>query len=184
MKLGLLGMSSLGLCALTLILVTGQAPGAEAKAVMCYFGSWSVYRYRFGKFDVEDIDPFICTHLMFGFAGLDPVTFEVSVLDPYNELYDEWGRGAFQRFTGLKNENPALVTYLAIGGWNEGNFNISQRNPFTFLMCSISFLPGASSYSDMALTFERRKIFIDSCVSMALAHGFDGIDMDWEYPGT
>jgi chitinase len=55
-----------------------------------------------------------------GFAGLDNTTNRIRVLDPYNELYDNWGRGAFQRFTGLKNYNPNLKTILAIGGWNEG----------------------------------------------------------------
>lgn len=38
--------------------------------MVCYFGSWAVYRQGLGKFDVEDIDPKICTHIIFGFAGL------------------------------------------------------------------------------------------------------------------
>lgn len=37
---------------------------ANGKTVLCYFGSWSVYRHGDGKFDVEDIDPFVCTHLV------------------------------------------------------------------------------------------------------------------------
>ena len=92
----------------------------HAQVVMCYFGSWSVYRWSLGKFDVEDIDPFACTHLMFGFAGLDEDSFEIKSLDPYNDLYDNWGLGAYDRFTGLKQFNPNLKTYLAVGGWNEG----------------------------------------------------------------
>jgi hypothetical protein len=35
----------------------------------------------------------------------------------------------------------------------------------------------------MALTAEGRATFIDSCVEMVLAHNFDGLDLDWEYPG-
>lgn len=38
---------------------------------MCYAGTWSVYRPDKGKFDVEDIDPHLCTHLVYAFAGLD-----------------------------------------------------------------------------------------------------------------
>lgn len=68
---------------------------------------------------------------MFGFAGLDPVTYKIRVLDPYNELYDEWGRGAYQRFTGLKNINPNLMTYLAIGGWNEGMSGTATSSALT-----------------------------------------------------
>jgi chitinase len=95
-------------------------PVGYDKVVMCYFGSWSVYRHSNGKFDVEDIPPFACTHLVYGFAGLNPSNYTIMSLDPYNELYDDYGRGAFKRFTGLKKHNPNLVTLLAIGGWNEG----------------------------------------------------------------
>ena len=42
-------------------------------------------------------------------------------LDPYNDFFDNWGLGAYKRFTSLKKQNPNLKTYLAIGGWNEGN---------------------------------------------------------------
>ena len=98
-------------------------PAAEAqeqKSILCYFGSWSTYRWASGHFDVEDIDPFLCTHLVFGFAGLDKNTYTIKVLDEYNELDDNWGKGAFRRFTNLKLINPNLKTLLAIGGWNEG----------------------------------------------------------------
>ena len=93
---------------------------AYDKVIMCYFGSWSTYRWASGHFDVEDIDPFLCTHLVFGFAGLDPELYTIKALDPYNELEENWGKGAYKRFTNLKNINPNLVTLLAIGGWNEG----------------------------------------------------------------
>ena len=102
---------------------------AYDKVIMCYFGSWSTYRWASGHFDVEDIDPFLCTHLVFGFAGLDPDSYTIRALDPYNELEDNWGRGAYKRFTNLKNINPNLVTLLAIGGWNEGN-NLELRVVF------------------------------------------------------
>ena len=93
---------------------------AYDKVIMCYFGSWSTYRWASGRFDVEDIAPFLCTHLVFGFAGLDPQSYEIRALDPYNELEENWGKAAYKRFTNLKNVNPNLVTLLAIGGWNEG----------------------------------------------------------------
>ncbi|KAG7169206.1 Acidic mammalian chitinase-like 12, partial [Homarus americanus] len=43
---------------------------ANDGVMVCYYGSWAVYRPDKGKFDVEAIDPAICTHLIFGFAGL------------------------------------------------------------------------------------------------------------------
>ena len=114
-----------------------------------------------GHFDVEDIDPFLCTHLVFGFAGLDARNYTIRALDPYNELEENWGKGAFKRFTGLKKSNPQLVTLLAIGGWNEG----------------------CTKYSQMVSTPERRSRFIQSAIEMVVRHDFDGLDLDWEYPG-
>jgi chitinase len=35
----------------------------------------------------------------------------------------------------------------------------------------------------MALTAEGRTKFTESCVEMVLRHNFDGLDLDWEYPG-
>ena len=117
--------------------------------MVCYYGSWAVYRPGAGKFDVEDIDPFVCTHIIYGFAGLGPDNTIVS-LDSWNDLYDNYGKGwnyiapldwlmgvyhyitlaiyigAFERFTGLKNQNPELKALLAIGGWNEGSIKYSQ----------------------------------------------------------
>ena len=98
---------------------------AETKKMVCYYGSWAVYRNGNGKFDVENLDPSLCTHLIFGFAGLESNN-TIKVLDPYNELYDNYGKGAYLRFTGLKKVNPALKTILAIGGWNEGSTKYSK----------------------------------------------------------
>ena len=51
--------------------------------VICYYGSWAVWRPGDGKFDVDDIDPYLCTTLIFGFAGLNNQTWEIEVTDEY-----------------------------------------------------------------------------------------------------
>jgi len=130
--------------------------------MMCYFGSWAVWRPGNGRFDVDDIDPQLCSHLVFGFAGLNTATWEIAVLDEWNELCADWGRCAYNRFTGLKEHNPELKTLLAVGGWSEGSEN----------------------YSLMSADPAKRKSFIDSSIALLLAHDFDGFDMDWEYPAN
>ncbi|KAF2367148.1 Chitin binding domain [Trinorchestia longiramus] len=127
--------------------------------MVCYYGSWAVYRQGMGKFDVEDIDPFLCTHIIYGFAGLGPDN-KIKALDAWNDLCDNYGKCAFDRFTGLKNANPNLKALLAIGGWNEGS----------------------AKYSAMAANPAARSTFIASVLEMLAAHNFDGLDMDWEYP--
>lgn len=40
----------------------------------------------------------------------------IKPLDPWNDLEDNYGKGAMKRFTNLKLKNPDLKTLVAIGG--------------------------------------------------------------------
>lgn len=42
------------------------AGGAARKNLVCYYGTWAVYRPDAGKYPVENIDPFLCTHIIYG----------------------------------------------------------------------------------------------------------------------
>ncbi|XP_042215120.1 acidic mammalian chitinase-like [Homarus americanus] len=142
------------------LLASGTEKGQK---VVCYFSSWAVYRPGNGMFDVDNVDPFLCTELIFGFAGLSNHTWEIEVLDPWNELCPDEDGGdhcAYNRFTALKEINPDLTVLLAVGGWNEGS----------------------EDYSVMAEDPEKRKTFINSSVALVRKHNFDGLDVDWEYP--
>ncbi|CAN8032914.1 unnamed protein product, partial [Ixodes persulcatus] len=65
----------------------------------------------------------------------------------------------YRKFNDLKLQNRDLKTIIAIGGWNEGSekFSISK-------------------------TADGRKRFVDSVLEFLDRHGFDGLDMNWEYP--
>ncbi|HEX3026811.1 MAG TPA: glycosyl hydrolase family 18 protein [Clostridia bacterium] len=65
----------------------------------------------------------------------------------------------FTKLNALKKSYPALKTLISVGGWD-----------------------GSSRFSDMALTDSTRRAFAGSCVSFIKQYGFDGIDIDWEYP--
>jgi chitinase len=142
--------------------IASQSQAAADKKVVCYYGSWAVYRHGNGLFDVEHIDPFVCTHIVYGFVGLSDTTHQIEVLDPYNDLEENWGRGAMKRFTGFKQQNPNLKALVAIGGWNQE----SER------------------YSKMAMDPAKRRIFVQSVVPFLESQNFDGLDFDWEYPAN
>lgn len=38
----------------------------KRKNLVCYYGTWAVYRPDAGKYPVENIDPFLCTHIIYG----------------------------------------------------------------------------------------------------------------------
>lgn len=73
---------------------------------------------------MNDIDPNLCTHLIYTFFGITQDA-TVRILDPYLDLSDNYGRGNIQKFNLLKQQNPKLKTLAAIGGWNEGSATFS-----------------------------------------------------------
>ena len=65
----------------------------HSKVVVCYVGTWAVWR-KFGNYDLLDkFDPDLCTHLIYSFAGLNNETNEIKSLDPWLDLEDNYGKG-------------------------------------------------------------------------------------------
>lgn len=46
-------------------------PKSDYFKIVCYFTNWAWYRQGQGKYLPEDIDPNLCTHIVYGFAVLD-----------------------------------------------------------------------------------------------------------------
>lgn len=146
----------------TVFLAAFAALAVTARAeykVVCYFGSWAVYRPGAGKYDISYIDPTLCTHMIYTFVGLGQDD-TVKVLDPWQDLPDEYGKDGFGRFNKLRQLNPDVKTMIAIGGWNEGS----------------------AKYSELVANPTRRAKFVNSVVKFLDKYGFDGFDVDWEYP--
>ncbi|KAJ4447149.1 hypothetical protein ANN_09150 [Periplaneta americana] len=123
--------------------------------VVCYYGSWAVYRPGDGKFDVENIDPTLCSHLVYTFVGIGS-DGSVTILDSWNEI----DKGALKRFNDLRKLSPTSKTMVAIGGWNAGS----------------------ATFSQVVNSDSLRANFVTSIVNFVKQYGFDGFDLDWEYP--
>ncbi|XP_029169671.1 chitotriosidase-1-like isoform X1 [Nylanderia fulva] len=129
------------------------------KIIMCYFGSWAVYRPPGGKYDISYIQPELCTHLIYSFVGIN-TEGNVVILDAWQDLPDNWGKDGFGRFNKLRELSPTTKTLIAIGGWNEGS----------------------AKYSDVVANPTIRARFVKNVVEFCLKYKFDGFDVDWEYP--
>ena len=66
-----------------------------------------------------------------------------------------------QTLLGLKRDNPQLKVLISVGGWS-----------------------WSGHFSDMTLTAQSRREFIDSAVQFIDSNSLDGLDVDWEYPGA
>uniref|UniRef100_A0A8C9IC45 Oviduct-specific glycoprotein n=1 Tax=Piliocolobus tephrosceles TaxID=591936 RepID=A0A8C9IC45_9PRIM len=134
-----------------LLLWVGEC-GAAHKLV-CYFTSWAHSRPGPASILPHDLDPFLCTHLIFAFASMNNNQIVAKDLQDEKILYPE--------FNKLKERNRELKTLLSIGGWNFGT----------------------SRFTTMLSTFANREKFIASVISLLRTHDFDGLDLFFLYPG-
>ena len=151
-------------CMVSVLLTTEEqevSVSSHDKVVICYWGTWANYRPKQGKFVADNVDGNLCTHLIYSFAGLDTTNWNIKTLDAWLDLEENYGLKGFKKATDLRLKYPHLKVMIAIGGWNEGS----------------------KKYSAMAKDPEKRKAFVDSVVNFLVQYNFDGLDLDWEYPG-
>ncbi|SMR58009.1 unnamed protein product [Zymoseptoria tritici ST99CH_3D1] len=127
------------------------------KRTVGYYESWANSR-DCQTVAPEDLDLSGYSSVNFAFAYFDPVSFEVLPMDASSaELY--------RRFTALKEKSPGLQTWISIGGWT---FNDPG--------------PTRNAFSTMASSSSNRRKFLKSILNFMNTYGFDGVDLDWEYP--
>uniref|UniRef100_A0A8C5ZCQ3 Oviduct-specific glycoprotein n=1 Tax=Marmota marmota marmota TaxID=9994 RepID=A0A8C5ZCQ3_MARMA len=124
-----------------------------AYKLVCYFTNWAPGRPESASIFPLDLDPFLCTHLIFAFASMSNNQIVPETLQDEKILYPQ--------FNKLKERNRELKTLLSIGGWNFGTLR----------------------FTSMLHTFDNREKFINSAISLLRTHNFDGLDLFFLYPG-
>ncbi|KAF9410960.1 hypothetical protein HW555_010092 [Spodoptera exigua] len=122
--------------------------------LVCYYTNWSWYRPGIGKYSPEDIDPTLCTHIVYGFAVLGD--------DGLIMAHDSWSdidNGFYEKVVEYKRYG--IKVSLAIGGWNDS---------------------AGDKYSKLVNDPAARARFVSHVVQFLKKYGFDGLDLDWEYP--
>jgi chitinase len=128
----------------------------NARGIRYYEGWPSIHPCN--VFYPEQILIGLYTHINFAFGVVDPKTSKFGPLAPQDiNLY--------KLLLLLKQQDPALKIYIAIGGWA---FNDPR--------------PTATTFSDLAASIPRQKVFMESLISFMSTYGFDGLDLDSECP--
>lgn len=135
-----------------------EAGSATHGRHIAYYQSWNTRTRLCNRIRPRHINATGLSHLNFAFASVDPRTFRIQPMHPDDvDLYRE--------FTALKTDK--LETWIAVGGWEFSDPG-----------------PTRTTWSDMVSSRENRAEFIDSTVKFMDEYGFQGLDIDWEYPAA
>lgn len=150
-----------------------------------YYPNWYIYpKPGSESFKPNDIKAHMLTHINYAFAKpyttnnateRKVISYETSLTDPWADIdYDKpWDSkdpnayfGNFGQLRELKTKNPHLKTLLSIGGWSIWQEGMPKEK-----------------FAILAADPKLRKEFIDSAIKLCAKYDFDGLDIDWEYPG-
>jgi chitinase len=129
--------------------------------VIGYFESWTLLTRSCARRNVDFISVDSLTHVNVAFGYIQPSSYNI---------YPIPGAGidGFQAIANLKQKAPGLQVWLSLGGWTYSDNDTDTQ----------------AVWGDLASTPQKRLKFIESLALFLRQWGFDGVDLDWEYPGA
>lgn len=175
-----------------------QAPAASAatvpdSVVASYFADWDTYSRGYNVVDIP-ADKVNVLIYAFGKPKIDTSNGAVGC-----DSYDHW---ADWQSPNMPDLGPnAAIDARNIGGHFEQLLKLKAEHPQLRVLISLGGWTLSEGFSQAAATAAKRQAFVASCLDMFIkgnlpvewpgAYGgqgvaaglFDGIDVDWEYPG-
>ncbi len=129
------------------------------QTVIGYFESWSLLRRGCANREISSIRYDSLTHINVAFAYIKPDSYDIHPIQGASIA-------GFKAVTDLKQHAPNLKVWLSLGGWTFSD-NDTDTQPV---------------FGDLSSTADKRLKFFAKLENFMLEWGFDGVDIDWEYP--
>ncbi|KAI9650603.1 hypothetical protein NHQ30_000621 [Ciborinia camelliae] len=132
---------------------------SASQKIIGYYETWSTER-SCDAISPSDLNLAGFTHLNMAFAYFDPSSFTITSMDANMA-------SMLSDFTAVKSTYSGLETWISVGGWSFTDSGSTRK-----------------AWSNMASSSTNRAAFIASLIQFMKTYSFDGVDLDWEYPGT